>query len=184
MRFMYAQTENNIIRGLRLLCCTGAFLCMIKPLTACSQSSSLFSRSRDYQTMTERWELDGASRRGTFLITPYRPVYFTAGRKSSNPNTKPTSENPSYTLPFSVPYNQYECKFQLSFKTKVVQGLFKNKGDIWVGYTQKAHWQIYNAALSRPFRELNYEPEVILNFATNIPVLGFTTRMLGITFNH
>lgn len=159
------------------------FLCFILPVSAQSQIS-LFSGDRHFQTMTERWELDSASRRSTFLISPYKPVYFTAGRKSNNPNQQPTSENPQYTLPFKVAYNHYECKFQLGFKTKVVQGLFKNNGDLWIGYTQKAHWQIYNAKLSRPFRELNYEPEVILNFATNIPVLGFTTRMLGVVFSH
>ncbi len=134
--------------------------------------------------MDERWELGAENNKGLFLITPYRPVYITAGRWSSNPNNKPTSENPAYTLPFKVPYNKYETKFQLSFKTKVARGLFWGKGDVWIAYTQKAHWQIYNQKLSRPFRELNYEPEVILNFATRYKLLGFNGRMLGLIFNH
>lgn len=159
-------------------------LCLFNPIGTTAQTNSLFSRFAGTQTMTERWELDSATRRGTFLITPYRPVYITAGRRSSNPNEKPTSENPLYTLPFRVPYNNYEAKFQLSFKAKVLQGLFAGHGDLWIAYTQKAHWQLYNEKLSRPFRELNYEPEVILNFATHIPLFGFTTRMLGIAFNH
>lgn len=158
--------------------------CIIGHLAVYSQSNPIFSRNRTFQTMAERWELDAASRRSTFLVSPYKPVYFTAGRKSSNPNQKPTSENPLYTLPFAVPYNKYECKFQLSFKTKVIQGLVKGNGDLWIGYTQKAHWQIYNAKLSRPFRELNYEPEIILNFATHFPLLHFNTRMLSVIFNH
>jgi len=86
-----------------------------------------------------------------------------------NPNSQPTSENPLYSLPYRVAYNNYEAKFQLSFKTKALQGIFRGYGDLWIGYTQKAHWQLYNTKLSRLFRELNYEPEVILNFATNIP---------------
>ena len=52
-----------------------------------------------------------------------------------------------------------------------------------MAYTQKAHWELYNEALSRPFRELNYEPEIILNFPTNYQLLGFQGRMLGIAFN-
>ncbi len=159
-------------------------LCLCIPFVAGAQRDVLFSANRGYQTMTQRWELDSASRRGTFLITPFKPVYFTAGRRSNNPNRRPVSENPLYSLLFPVDYNNYECKFQLSFKTKLVEGLIKDKGDIWVGYTQKAHWQIYNEKLSRPFRELNYEPEVILNFPTQFPLLGFNTRMLGIIFNH
>ena len=134
--------------------------------------------------MEERWELGAENNKGLFNVTPYRPVYITAGRWSNNPNEKPTSENPAYTFPFKIPYNNYESKFQLSFKTKVARGLFWGNGDVWVAYTQKAHWQLYNAKLSRPFRELNYEPEVILNFATRYKLLGFDGRMLGIIFNH
>lgn len=164
--------------------CIGLVCCIIGHLTVHSQSNSLFKRFAGTETMAERWELDSTTRRGTFLVTPYRPVYVTAGRWSNNPNEKPTSENPRYTLPFRVPYNNYEAKFQLSFKTKVLQRLFFGHGDLWIAYTQKAHWQLYNTALSRPFRELNYEPEAILNFATHIPIAGFTTRMLGVAFNH
>ncbi|MBC8152569.1 MAG: phospholipase A, partial [Bacteroidetes bacterium] len=69
-------------------------------------------------------------------------------------------------------------------KVKVWQGIFGKRGDLWIGYTQKAHWQLYNVRYSRPFRELNYEPEVILNFPTNFPLLGFRTRMLGLAFIH
>ena len=80
--------------------------------------------------------------------------------------------------------DKYEAKFQLSFKTKILQGIFWNHGDLWVAYTQRSHWQIYNQILSRPFRETNYEPEVILNFATNYNVLGFKARMAGLSFTH
>ncbi len=134
--------------------------------------------------MAERWELESKYRKGHFKITPYKPIYVTAGRQSNNPNTRPTSENPAYTLPFRVNYNNYEAKFQLSLKTKVASGLFFGHGDLWIAYTQKAHWQVYNSELSRPFRELNYEPEIILNFATNYNLLGFKSSMLGISLNH
>lgn len=139
---------------------------------------------KNSKTMEDRWELGSANHKGLFLITAYRPVYVTAGRWSNNPNRQPTSENPSYSLPFKVPYNNYEAKFQFSMKTKVARGLFWGAGDLWVAYTQKAHWQLYNEKLSRPFRELNYEPEVILNFATNYKLLGLKGRMFGIIFNH
>lgn len=136
------------------------------------------------KTMAERWELTPENHKGLFVITPYRPVYVTAGRYSSDPNQQPLSENPAYSLPFKVAYNNYEAKFQLSLKTKIARRLFWGNGDLWVAYTQKAHWQIYNEKLSRPFRELNYEPEVILNFATNYKLFGLNGRMLGIIFNH
>ncbi len=139
---------------------------------------------RKYNKMSESWELGVENNKGLFNITPYRPVYITAGRWSNDPNEKPTSENPAYTLAFQVPYNNYESKFQFSFKTKVAKRLFWGNGDIWIAYTQKAHWQLYNEKLSRPFRELNYEPEVILNFATKYKLLEFDGKMIGIIFNH
>ncbi|MEO6915497.1 MAG: phospholipase A [Chitinophagaceae bacterium] len=137
-----------------------------------------------FQTMDERWELSPETRKSSFRITAYKPVYVTAGRYSNNPNTRPVSENPAYSLPFRINYNNYEAKFQLSLKAKMAQGLFAGHGDLWIAYTQKAHWQIYNEKLSRPFRELNYEPEVILNFATKFPLLGFMGRMVGVSFVH
>lgn len=69
-------------------------------------------------------------------------------------------------------------------KTKVARKIFWKHGDLWVAYTQKAHWQIYNKELSRPFRELNYEPEIILNFPTNYSIGGLKGRMIGVSFNH
>lgn len=152
--------------------------------TTLAQDNSLFTTSQRFQTMGQRWELDSNTKKGTFIITPYKPVYVTMGRFSTNPNMQPTSENPAYSLPFKINYNKYEAQFHISFKTKVIQGLFNGHGDIWVAYTQKAHWQVYNEALSRPFRELNYEPEVILNFATRYKLFGFTGRMFGVAFNH
>ena len=146
------------------------------------RNSSLFLKKP--QSLAERWELERKYHKGVFIITPYKPVYVTAGRYSDNPNTQPTSENPNYSLPYKINYNNYEAKFQFSLKTKVIYGMFHNHADLWIAYTQKAHWQIYNSELSRPFRELNYEPEIILNFPVKFSLFGLTGRMAGIAFNH
>jgi phospholipase A1 len=178
----YMRSNTNWLQHSRAL-----LLFLFSLCTACllqAQPNNLFSKYAQRQTMAERWELDDSTRKGTFLVTPYKPVYVTAGRWSNKPNQQPHSENPAYSLPFPVEYNHYEAKFQLSLKTKIAQQLFCKKADLWVGYTQKAHWQLYNVKLSRPFRELNYEPEVILNFPVKIPLGGFTIRMLGVAINH
>lgn len=172
------------IRKIVLFCYGFITFLFLQPVIMQAQVKDSIGFLKNSNTMSERWELSEADHKGLFLITPYRPVYVTAGRRSNDPNTQPYSENPEYSLPFSLPYNNYEAKFQLSFKTKVIRNLFKNNGDIWVAYTQKAHWQIYNEKLSRPFRELNYEPEVILNFHTQYKLLGFDGKMLGFIFNH
>lgn len=138
------------------------------------------------RNMAERWELDSTAVRGTFLLTPYKPIYIVLGKYSSNPNDQPFSENnsPEYIVPEGINYDNIELKFQLSFKTKVWQGIIWGKGDLWVGYTQKSFWQIYNSDYSRPFREINYEPELIFNYPVNFKIFGFKTRMVGVAFNH
>ncbi|CAM4099057.1 phospholipase A [Flavobacterium weaverense] len=160
------------------------FLCSF--FTANAQLQALFNNKTQLRNMTERWELDTTSVRGTFLLTPYKPVYVIPVKWSSAPNEQPISvnEGPDYVSPDGVDYNNIESKFQLSFKTKILQGIFWGRGDLWVGYTQVSHWQIYNNALSRPFREINYEPEVILNVPVKFNILGFKTRMVGVAFNH
>lgn len=176
---MNESTRQTLFRRAGILLLLIAFLTEAK-----AQLAPIFHAQNTAHGLSERWELDTLHRKGTFLITPYKPVYITAGRWSDRPNEQPTSENPRYSLPFRVDYGYYEAKYQISFKTKILQGIVKGHGDLWIAYTQRSHWQLYNIRFSRPFRETNYEPEVLLNFATNFPLLGFRTRMLGIGFNH
>jgi hypothetical protein len=75
--------------------------------------------------MTERWELDTTSLRGTFGHS--LQTYVRVARTMVNqPNERPKSGNldPDYIAPAGVDYNNIEAKFQLSFKTKVLQGVF------------------------------------------------------------
>lgn len=135
-------------------------------------------------SIEQRWELDNDNKKGLFLISAYRPVYISPAKWTNNPNEQPTSENPINTLPYKIKYNNYECKFQLSLKTKIARNLFWKHGDIWGTYTQVTNWQLYNAKLSRTIREVTYEPEIILNFATTYKLLSFNGKMIGIVFNH
>lgn len=162
------------------------FFLLLFSFTANAQIQALNDNKTRPKTMTQRWELDTTAVRNTFLLTPYKPIYFLLGKYSSNPNDQPHSENnnPEYIVPEGLPYDNIELKFQLSFKTKVLQSFLWGSADLWVAYTQKSFWQVYNHDLSRPFREINYEPEVILNFPVKFKVLGFDTRMVGIAFNH
>lgn len=138
------------------------------------------------KTMVTRWELDSTSARGTFLVEPYKAIYILPFVWLSNPNEQPYSGSdlPEYIPSDKVDYDGVELKFQLSFKTKIFQDFLWGHADLWMAYTQVSHWQIYNEELSRPFREINYEPEIILNFPVYFDVLGFKTRMIGVAFNH
>ena len=136
------------------------------------------------KTYVERWELNDVYKKGTFRLMSYKPIYITAGRISSHPNRQPKSENPDYSATERAPYKNIEAKFQLSFKTKVVQRFLWGKGDIWIGYTQQAHWQVYNSDISRAFRELNYEPEIIFKYPLRFNFFGGQFKSVGISLNH
>ncbi|REE27514.1 phospholipase A1 [Winogradskyella pacifica] len=149
-----------------------------------SKAQELEENEIGLKSLSEIWDLDKETKQGVFKLRSYKPVYVTAGRRSNNPNKLPYSENPDFSSTIPKEFNNYEAKFQLSFKTKLAESLFFGKGDLWVGYTQIAHWQIYNTELSRAFRELNYEPELMLNFPLDIKIAGLTLKMFGVSFNH
>lgn len=138
----------------------------------------------DLSLLDRRWELSEQSKLGTFNIRANRPVYLLPAMYTSRINELPTSPNPLNQAQELQPLKHVEAKFQLSFKTKAVEGVFGEHGDVWLGYTQVSRWQVYNDDASRPFRETNYEPEASLVFNTNYQILGWQGRLLGLTINH
>lgn len=134
--------------------------------------------------LDKRWELTDENHVGLWILRPYQPVYLLPTFWTSDLNQYPTSENPRNNVVGQHQIDSTEAKFQLSMKTKLRDNLFGDNGDLWLGYTQKSYWQVYNDKDSRPFRTINYEPEMSLIFRTNYELLGLNWRLFGITFNH
>lgn len=134
--------------------------------------------------LDSRWELARDSKLGIFNFRAYKPVYLLPAFWASEANTAPHSPNPNNTVSQPLPIDQFEAKFQLSFKTKAWENIFGDNGDLWLAYTQISHWQVYSSDTSRPFRETNYEPEVMLTFRNNYSLGGWNGRLAGIGLNH
>jgi phospholipase A1 len=134
--------------------------------------------------LDSRWELAPEAKLGTYNVRGYKPVFLLPVFATSNQNERPQSPNPLNTVTDPEQLENVEAKFQISFKTKLWQGVFGDAGDLWLGYTQSSRWQVYNDHISRPFRETNYEPEAMLVFDTHYDVLGWDGRLLGIGINH
>ena len=134
--------------------------------------------------LDSRWELAKDSKLGVFQMRAYKPVYLFPAFWTSNVNETPSSPNPDNTVVTPQELTSVEAKFQLSFKTKFAENLFGDNGDLWGAYTQSSRWQVYNGEESRPFRETNYEPEVMLVFHNNYSLFGWKGRMTGIGVNH
>lgn len=137
--------------------------------------------------MSRFWELDEADKRGTFNYTGYRPNFFLPLHAMRKVNRTPSS--PTRATPEDVPdYMHAETKIQLSLRSKVAQDLFLPGADLWVAYTQQSMWQLWNRDDSAPFRNTDYQPEVIYVVPTprSLQALpfGFSWRMTQLGFVH
>jgi phospholipase A1/A2 len=109
--------------------------------------------------LSKYWELEPSDKRGVFNFVGYQPNFVLPLHYTSRINRAPQS--PTQAAVSQPDYRREEAKFQLSLRTKLVQGLPLVGGDLWVAFTQQAHWQIYNGADSKPFRNTDYQPEAI-----------------------
>jgi phospholipase A1 len=137
-------------------------------------------------SLTDVWELDAEHKQGTFRLKPYRSNYFLPFRHTDRPNVNPNSPAPDHSVPAPLPLDDTEVKYQLSVKFKIWENLLGKDRDLWFGYTQQSNWQLYNAndSVSAEFRETDYEPEVVLVQRTNVHLLDWHWRMLGLGFVH
>jgi phospholipase A1 len=125
------------------------------------------------------WELDEETRRGKYPIKIHRSNYVLPFTYNESPNVDAVREaDPDKDL------KKPEVTFQLSLKVKLWQDILNHKMDLWFGYTQRSFWQFYNFEDSSPFRETNYEPELLLNFRTDYNILGLRGRFINLGFNH
>jgi phospholipase A1/A2 len=99
---------------------------------------------------------------------------------------------PNYLLPASYHLrdrgdgrDQLESHFQISFKFPLTPSLFEGRVLPYFAYTGRAWWQLYDGDRSRPFREYDHEPELLLGFpAGGTELLGWTHRATAIGLNH
>ncbi len=133
--------------------------------------------------IAQRWELEDRYKAGTWRFTFYRPNYILPAVWSNRVNDAPsTPTQPPFDLPGEL--DKTEAEFQLSFKMKMWEDMFGTPSALWLGYTQKSSWQVYNKDLSRPFRETNYEPELIWTVPTNYEIFGLKGSLLGFGLVH
>lgn len=133
--------------------------------------------------LAERWDLDG-KRGPLFVPRVYRPVYLLPLTWTSQLNSRPSSPSPGHEATSDLPLRRVEAKYQLSLKAKLVDDLLGSSTSLWAGYTQSARWQVYRQDDSRPFRETNYEPELMLVRPLTGALLGWQMRMGSLSFTH
>lgn len=138
------------------------------------------SRSSSFD---ERWELGASPRSALFFPQRYKPVYALPFTWTDRVNATPASPSPGHTSEPLV-LRPIEVKYQLSLKAKLWDDILGTPLRLWGGYTQSSRWQVYNGAESRPFRETDYEPELILAWPQERLLLGWRLRQLSLALNH
>lgn len=87
----------------------------------------------------------------------------------------------------SAKMDNIEAKFQLSLKTPLWTKIYNDNGYLFFAYTQVAYWQAYNRDVSSPFRETNYEPELILTFPhykNSESLEDAASRIISVSLSH
>jgi phospholipase A1/A2 len=126
-----------------------------------------------------RLDQEQAHANNRFVIIPHQRNYLLPVTYNSNINETVWNE----MFP-GTGMDEVEAKFQISFKAIMWEGIFGRGINLWGGYTQENWMQTYNTDASSPFRETNYEPELILAIDNNWKVLGLHNTRLDVSLNH
>jgi phospholipase A1/A2 len=136
-------------------------------------------KAKQLTPMARHWDLDTNNRKHDFVLRPYRPNYMLPVTYNSSPN-----EDEQLDVDPKGKAQYKEAKFQISFKMKLWEDVLGKDVDVWLAYTQLAFWQLYNTPFSSPFRDTNYEPELLVSFRTDYELLGFKGRVAMLGLNH
>jgi phospholipase A1 len=154
---------------------TGTTNNIAAPPAAPGGSGSMYDKAWSFDPSTPRYD-----------ISLYAPNYFLFGRYTTDLNTAPFDPlvgggvlAPGTTL------DSTEAAFQLSFKFRLWTTDDRRWG-AWAAYTQQSQWQLYNDSgnASRPFRETNYMPELILSYKPGVEWSGLQWNLVNLAFNH
>ena len=126
----------------------------------------------------KRSAYEQAASKNPFAILPHKPNYLL-----------PATYFDANALPYRDIFQGYhlddvEAKFQVSIKYMAIENIHVDALDLQFAFTATSWWQSYNSDISAPFRETNYEPELILSYTKPWSLLGLTVENSAISLNH
>jgi len=129
--------------------------------------------------VSPRLEEEEENANNRFVIIPHNRNYLLPLSYNTIPNEEAWQEmHPGNGM------DKMEAKFQISFKAIVWQDVLGTRMNLWGAYTQQNWWQLYNTDASSPFRETDYQPELILSIPNDWRFMGVHNTRLDISFNH
>jgi phospholipase A1 len=127
-----------------------------------------------------RLALEGATQVVPFVVTPHKPNYiiYTYNFKDYDETLFEQEFNEDVT------FRNSELAFQISFKFPVWRTILNTNTHMFVGYTNRSFWQVFDDEDSSPFRETNHEPEAWLSFRARWNLFGLTGRIMQLGLSH
>ncbi|MGD8175487.1 phospholipase A [Marinimicrobium sp. ARAG 43.8] len=130
--------------------------------------------------LERRLGMEALNRANRFLLTPHRRNYLLPVSYQEGRNIEPYTQADSQL----TDQKKIEVEFQLSVKILIREGIFGDNGHLYMAYTNHSLWQAYNEDISRPFRETNHQPELILSFVNDWEIFGFRNVLNEVMLTH
>lgn len=154
----------------------------------CLQNSNEIYQKTETLTLTpiksainRRVGFERQQQENPFSLQAHKPNYIILSNNLSSLNEQPFNEaDPDRGFDFQP----WETKFQLSVKVPIVRNLIKDNGDLYVAYTNRSFWQMFNKNGSSPFRDSNHEPEIWLSFKRDQDYFGWHNSVIRTGFVH
>lgn len=130
-------------------------------------SDDAFKESiRRLPRLMEKIRVESFAADNPYVLLPHRPNYILPVTWHSHPgeHTDISFNENSEAVTEKEGYQHFEAIFQLSIKYPVAKGVIGDMSRLEVAYTNRSFWQMYHTDISRPFRETNHEPELILSW--------------------
>tara|TARA_R110002167_G_C12638532_1_gene648167 strand:- start:62 stop:1060 length:999 start_codon:yes stop_codon:yes gene_type:complete len=125
-----------------------------------------------------RVKLEKQASKNRFAIIPHKPNFVLPASVTS------INQEPYIDIPVGTELDDVEIKFQVSLKYLFMQDLIFRDLDLQFAFTTTSWWQAYNSDISAPFRETNYEPEMIFNYHHSWSLFGLPVEQTSLSFNH
>jgi len=140
---------------------------------------------RKLPSLVEKIQTERLAADNRHVLLPHRPNYVMPWTYQSRPDNREwdrlvdeLSEGERETL---GNFDRVEAVFQLSIKYVLAEDFLGKNSALEVGYTNRSFWQAYNSEISKPFRETNHEPELMLSIQ---PKHLDWVEYAGISLNH
>ena len=158
-----------------------AIAMIFSPLLCAAESDTESNDEETGSLVIDRIERERAEQHNRSVLLAHKRNYILPLSYASEPNNDVFEVGSS---DFGAELDNIEMQFQLSLKSPLAEGLFTDNDALYAAFTVKAFWQAYNKDVSAPFRETNYEPELIWVTPAPWKIFGGDATLFALGLSH